>query len=109
MSNDINNELTEAEILLAKEMNVWVVWYEDRFGWGSDRDPASPMETFLSEIEAQVYKEANGGDFDIPNGKFDGCFIQEWNLLKATERKVTSLERAKILISIRRNLNKNNR
>ena len=33
--------LSDKELKQARQIIVWLVWYEDRFGWGDDRDPAS--------------------------------------------------------------------
>lgn len=57
---------------------LWVVWYEDRFGWGPDRDPASMTAYFKSLEEANDYINKHEGPIDIESGKFDGLFTQEW-------------------------------
>ena len=89
-----SKQLTPEQAEKAKLMKVWVVWYEDRFAWGPDREPASPVTAFLTEGEAEEYASPH----DIEAGKFDGEFIQEWNLLRAVERGVVEVLRAKELI-----------
>ncbi len=47
-------ELSEEERRAAAALDVYSVWYQDCFGHGDDRDPASITELFLSLEEAQA-------------------------------------------------------
>jgi hypothetical protein len=38
MHEDPKIKLTTEELELAQGLTVWIVWYEDRFGFGSDRE-----------------------------------------------------------------------
>jgi hypothetical protein len=46
-------ELTEDERRLAAAAKVHVVWYQDCFASGSDRDPASIFDLFLLREDAE--------------------------------------------------------
>ncbi len=72
MAADDKSELTGIELEKAKALSVWVVWYQDKFGWSSGRDPASPVCSFLTEAGADSDISRLGGPSDFSSGKFDG-------------------------------------
>lgn len=86
--------LTAAQRNRAGTTRVWIVWYEDRFGWGSNREPAAAVAAFLDPEDAQRYVADHGGEHDVAAGKFDGLFVQEWTLLDAVERGLVTPDRA---------------
>ena len=92
-------KLTTEELKLAQGLSVWIVWYEDRFGFGSDRDPASPVAAFLTEKEANEFVMSDLGPHDISAGKFDGEFVQELNLMRAVKLGILTIPIAKELLS----------
>ncbi len=98
MDNKIDM-LNNKEKEQARQLTVWLVWYEDRFGWGSDRDPAIPLDAFLTEEVANEYVIAHGGFIDIEKGKFDGRFTDKSNLYKLVYLNLLPFERIKELIS----------
>lgn len=93
-----SDKLTQKEKEQAYSLTVWLVWYEDRFGWGDDRDPAVPLDAFLTEEEANNYAIAQGGFIDTEGGKFDGQFVNISNLFELLYLNLIPLERAKDLI-----------
>jgi len=86
MQNKSNNE----ELL--QKTTIWVVWYEDRFGFGEDRDAAYVVTFFLTKEEADQYIHLHEGFIDIEAGKFDGLFTQEWLALDAIKATIVSIE-----------------
>lgn len=99
-SQQSGKPLTQAERRIADGLGVWTVWYEDRFGWGPERDPASPLAVFLTAAEADAYIRANGGEHDIEVGKFDGLFRSGPNPLGwAVDRAHCSIDRARELLA----------
>lgn len=90
--------LTAAELTRAAGVSVWVVWYEDRFGWGPSRDPAVPVAVWASEMEARVHVRSLGGGPDIEAGHFDGYSARETTLLRAVETGAASAGRARALL-----------
>ena len=92
------DSLSELEKKQARQLTVWLVWYEDRFGWGEDRDPAFVLDAFLTEEEANAYAILKGGFIDIESGKFDGQFVDKSLLSEAAYLEVIPLERIRELI-----------
>ncbi|MEE8440551.1 MAG: hypothetical protein V3S41_02425, partial [Spirochaetia bacterium] len=72
MAADDKQGLTGIELEKAKALSVWVVWYQGKFGWGSGRDPASLVGSFLTEAGADSDISRLGGPSDSSSGKFDG-------------------------------------
>jgi len=91
-------ELSQKEKQQANQLMVWLVWYEDRFGWGDDRDPAVPLDAFLSEEEANEYVMAHGGFIDTGAGKFDGREVDKSNLWEIAYMNLLPVERIKELL-----------
>lgn len=77
---------------LLQSILIYVVWYEDRFGFGDDRDPAYIVTFFPTQEEANAYIDAHEGPIDIEKGKFDGLFIQEWTAFDALKAKLITEE-----------------
>ena len=98
MDNSYDN-FTQKEKEQAYQLTVWMVWYEDKFGWGDDRDPAIPLDAFLTEEEANKYAIANGGFIDTGAGKFDGREVEKSNLWEIMYMKLLPAERIKELLS----------
>jgi len=97
MKNHLD-QLNSEEINKTKSLTVWLGWYEDRFGWGDDRDPAVPLDAFLTEAEADAYVMAHGGEIDTASGKFDGRFTDKSNLFELLYLNLISIDRARELI-----------
>ena len=91
--------ISDKEKLQASKLTVWLVWYEDKFGWGDDRDPAFPLDAFLTEEEAEKYVMAHGGPSDTAAGKFDGREAEKSNLWEIVYMALLPAERIKELIS----------
>jgi hypothetical protein len=68
-----------------ENISLWAVWYEDRFGTGPDRDPASLVALFVERDVAERYIDTHEGPIDVKSGKFDGLFVQEWPANKLVE------------------------
>jgi hypothetical protein len=98
---NLESELSDDERRRAADITVWIVWYEDRFGWGPDRDPASALSAFATENEAKEEVDAKGGPPDTQSGQFDGYFHTRSDLLAALQLGVISLERARELLDAR--------
>jgi len=77
---------------LLPSITIWVVWYEDRFGFGEDRDSAYMVTFFLTKEEADQYIHSHEGFIDIQAGKFDGLYAQEWKALDAIKATIVSKE-----------------
>ena len=73
--------LTADEQVVAARTALWTVWYEDRFGYGEDRDPAVPVAHFFTEEEAHRYVADNGGE-PTPE-RFTGYTATRGTLLEA--------------------------
>lgn len=99
MENNNIEILSPDELKKADGKKVCIVWYEDRFGFGADGDPASPVNAFLTKKEAEDYIESDMGPIDTSSGKFDGLFAQEWEFLHAIERGVIKILRSKELLA----------
>lgn len=83
--------LSAGERERARATPAFVVWYEDRFGFGEDRDPAFPRGVFVSRGDAEAEAARLGGPHDPPAGKFDGCTVDACDsLLDAHERGFAS-------------------
>jgi hypothetical protein len=59
--------LDEEETVRAARTRIWTVWYEDRFNYGPDRDPAFPVGHFFSAEDAEQDAGKRGG-----RGEYDG-------------------------------------
>jgi hypothetical protein len=72
-----SRELTQDEIAEARATKLWVVWYEDQFQAGPDRDPAVPTAFYL---DVQAAK----GDGDVRRRplepSWDGYSVSEGTL-----------------------------
>jgi hypothetical protein len=86
--------LSTEERELAARTDVYAVWYEDRFGWGADRDPAFVIAIFLTRAEAEADAKARGGRKEAG---FDGYDADERpaKLLWFLERGEVSPEQAR--------------
>lgn len=82
----------------AENVPVWIVWYEDRFGWGADRDPPSVVAVHATEADAQAHVQRSGGPPDIESGRYDGCFSQRWKLADALDRRLVDADHARALV-----------
>ncbi len=91
--------LTDKEKQQGSQLTVWLVWYEDKFGWGDDRDPAIPLDAFLTEEEADKYIIAHGGPSDSEAGKFDGREAVKSNLWEIMYMNLLPVERIRELLS----------
>lgn len=94
--------LTPVQRRTLEKQRIWILWYEDTFGWGPGREEASPVEIYHSETEASEAMMRHGGPPDSSAGTFDGCTVQKWGLADAVERGIVSTERADELLSILR-------
>jgi len=78
--------LTDEERARAAAVETFIVWYEDRFAFGADRDPAFAVGYFLTRAEADAEAARRGGSTDFPAGKFDGYEVTgRGTLLEAHE------------------------
>ena len=53
--------LDREERIRAMRTPLWTVWFEDRFGYGEDRDPAVVHAHFFTREEAEAEAAKNGG------------------------------------------------
>ena len=90
--------ISQEEKIQASNLTVWLVWYEDRFGWGDSRDPAIPLDAFLTEDEANKYAIEQGGFIDTAAGKFDGREVEKSNLWDIVYMNLLPAERIKELL-----------
>jgi len=91
-------DLSDKEKKLTKQVTVWAVWYEDKFGWGEDRDPAFVLDAFLTREEADAYALAKGGPIDINAGKFDGQEVEGMKLFELVYLNELPVERVRELL-----------
>jgi|GEM_PF-4548065 len=77
---------------LLKTIPIYIVWYEDRFGFGEDRDEAYIVTFFPSQEEADEYINTHEGPIDTAAGKFDGLFTQQWTAAEALKAGLISKE-----------------
>lgn len=70
--------LTPEELNRARDIRVWLVWYEDRFHFGEDRD-SFPVAVCLSEGEANAELARRGRPLPASGG--DGYEVKgPWSL-----------------------------
>jgi hypothetical protein len=78
--------LSDEERARAAAVETFVVWYEDRFAFGADRDPAFPVGYFLARADAEAEAQRRGGRSAPAAGKFDGYEVTgHGTLLEAHE------------------------
>lgn len=64
--------LDDEETARAARTRIWTVWYEDRFHYGEDREPAIPVAQFLRAAEAEQDAEKRGGRGNIAGYEASG-------------------------------------
>jgi hypothetical protein len=83
-----------------ENITLWAVWYEDRFGTGPDRDPASLVALFVERDVAERYIDTHEGPIDVKSGKFDGLFMQEWEAKALVEANLIDELNVRKLLSL---------
>lgn len=79
---------------------VFVVWYEDRFGFGEDRDPPFPRGVFVTRAAAEAEAARLGGPHDPAAGKFDGYTVDACDsLYDAHERGFASADEVRAALA----------
>ncbi len=78
LKEQVNSILKPSNKKPLEQLVIWTVWYEDRFGTGNDRYPASLVALFLDKLLAEQYINDHEGPIDIQSGKYDGLFMKEW-------------------------------
>lgn len=81
--------------------SIWTVWYEDRFGYGPDRYPASLVALLLTKTEAEHYINTHEGPIDIQSGKFDGLFTKEWKAADLINSNLAKIEDIQNLLNMK--------
>lgn len=93
--------LTDAERKAAAKLDWYIVWHEDIFGTGSERDAAFEVARYLTCEEAEADARARGGPPDAAQAKWEGyrvtpanCnFLSEFDLGRMSADEVRALLR----------------
>jgi len=77
---------------LLKSTTIWLVWYEDRFYVGDERDPAYVVAFFRTKEEAHEYVISHREYIDSSARVFAGLLLEEWTAADALKFNVIKKE-----------------